>query len=299
VRVLVTGALGQVGAALSESVPAGVTLQALTHQELDIADAQAVDRVIGELRPEILINTAAYTAVDRAEDEPALAMAINGKGPANLARALKRLPGSRLLHVSTDYVFDGQSNNPYQPDGQTQPLGVYGRSKLEGERAVRELLPGRATVLRTAWVYAAGGKNFVLTMLRQMREHGAVRVVADQRGTPTCADSVAEALWKIAQRPDVAGMLHWTDAGSATWFEFAVAIAEEATTLGLLTHKPSVSPITSAEFPTRAIRPANSVLDLTVTATTLGLAPRPWRQTLYHTLEKLAARSGLRTTLRP
>jgi len=294
VRVLITGVSGQVGSALRRSVPAGGEVQALSRTQLDISDARAVDSIFAGFRPELVINAAAYTAVDRAEDEPELATAINAHGPANLAQAARAIPGCRLLHISTDYVFDGSATRAYRPEDRTNPLGVYGRSKLLGEQAVLQQLGTRSVVIRTAWVYAATGKNFLLTMLRLMRERGAVRVVADQRGTPTSADSIAHALWAIARREDIGGILHWTDSGNVTWYGFAEAIAEEAHAVGLLPKLPSMTAIRTEDYPTRAHRPANSVLDIEASVATLGFRPLPWRDNLRTTLATIAmaARSG-------
>jgi dTDP-4-dehydrorhamnose reductase len=213
VRVLITGAAGQVGSALLASVPPETELQAVDLQQLDITDAGAVQASVEAWRPQVIINAAAYTAVDQAESEAPLAAAVNAQAPGHLARAAMRIEGCRLIHISTDYVFDGRASEPYQPGDPPNPLSVYGVTKLAGEQAVLEVLADRAVVLRTAWVYAARGRNFLLTMLRLMRERGAVRVVADQRGTPTAAASIARALWRIAELPRVQGLLHWTDGG--------------------------------------------------------------------------------------
>ena len=286
-RVLVTGASGQVGQALAHSAPPGIELCALRRAELDISDPAAVHAAIAGFMPSVVINTAAYTAVDRAETEMAEAAAANAAGPRFLATIVHALPGVRLLHVSTDYVFDGLATEPYQPGDKTHPLGVYGRTKLAGEREVLKILGERAAVLRTAWVYAAEGRNFLLTMLRLMRERAAVRVVSDQRGSPTAAASVARALWALAARPELHGIFHWTDWGSASWYEFACAIAEDAFSAGLLGQRPAVTPIRTAEYPTAAQRPLNSVLDMTSTAGQLGIEPVPWRTNLRKTLKEL------------
>src|ERR1019366_8516619 len=169
-------------------MPPQMQISALTRAQLDISDAGAVSSVVAAFQPALIINAAAYTAVDKAESEPELALAINAEGPHHLAQAAHTLPGCRLLHISTDYVFDGAATQAYKPSDPTNPLSVYGRTKLLGEGAVLEILREQAVILRTAWVYAAQGKNFLLTMLRLMREHSAVRVVADQHGTPTAAD---------------------------------------------------------------------------------------------------------------
>ena len=283
-RVLLTGAGGQVGRALALLAPDGVRLQPLTHAQLDVTSAEAVARTVAELRPEAIINAAAYTAVERAEDEPERAQAVNGAGPAHLARAA-RAAGARLVHISTDFVFDGAASVPYTPQAPTHPLNVYGRSKRAGEEQVLALWPERSLVLRTSWVYAPWGANFLQTMLRLMRAGQTVRVVADQVGTPTSARSLAAAIWKILARPELSGLHHWSDAGVASWYDFAVAIAEEARRGGLLEQEASVTPIRSAEYPSRARRPPYSVLD-THSLAALG-APRHWRAELTDVLREL------------
>jgi dTDP-4-dehydrorhamnose reductase len=285
--VLITGAAGQVGSALVASVPPQTELQALDQRQLDISDARAVRAAVTAFRPHVIINAAAYTAVDKAEAEPKLAAAANAKAPGHLAEAAWALKGCRLIHISTDYVFDGRADEPYKPSDAPHPLSVYGRTKLAGEQAVLDVLAERAVVLRTAWVYAPRGRNFLLTMLRLMREHGAVRVVADQKGTPTAAASIARALWCIAQHSSVQGVLHWTDAGVASWHEFAQAIAEDALAAGLLPQAVQVTPIATVEYPTAAHRPANSVLDTRASVALLGIHPKPWRQSLRATLAQL------------
>jgi dTDP-4-dehydrorhamnose reductase len=292
-KVLLTGASGQVGRALIDSVPSGVQLSAFTRAQLDITDPAAVHAAVAAERPDLLINAAAYTAVDRAESEQAQAMAANAAAPRHLAEAADRIPGCRLLHLSTDYVFDGSASRPYRPDDPPNPLSVYGRSKLAGEQAVRELLGTRALVLRTAWVYAPSGRNFLLTMLQLMRERGSVRVVDDQRGTPTAAASIAAALWRAAERREVSGILHWTEGGETTWCAFARAIGEIATEAGLLPALPEVIAIRTEEYPTAARRPRNSVLDCAETVNRLGLAQLPWstrvRSTILEHLGGLSA----------
>jgi dTDP-4-dehydrorhamnose reductase len=293
-KVLITGASGQVGSALLASAPSDTQLRAFTRSQLDISEARAVKAAVAAFQPALIINAAAYTAVDRAESEPELAAAINARGPLHLAQAAQSIPGCRLLHISTDYVFDGRASEPYQPGDPTNPLSVYGRTKLLGETAVLEILGERAVVLRTAWVYAAQGKNFLLTMLRLMRERGAVRVVADQRGTPTAAGSIARALWALAQRPDIHGIVHWTDAGAASWYDFALAIAEDGYAAGLLPNPVEVSAITTADYPTAAHRPANSALDTRESVSQIGLEPPPWRQSLRATLGEIVCARHVR-----
>jgi len=288
VRVLITGASGQVGSALLGSTPPQIELRAPSRTELNISDARAVHAAVTAFQPQLIFNAAAYTAVDQAESEPFLADAINAQAPQYLAEAAQSLDGCRLVQLSTDYVFDGRAAEAHQPGDPPNPLSVYGRTKLAGEQAVLRALPKRAVVLRTAWVYAAHGKNFLLTMLRLMRERGAVRVVADQTGTPTATFSIARALWRIAELPRVHGILHWTDGGVATWYEFACAIAEDALAAGLLPQPASVTPIATKDYPTAAHRPANSVLDTREAVAQLGLTPEHWRRNLRATLTQLS-----------
>ena len=285
-KVLVTGAGGQVGRLLRATCPEGIELTACTHAELDIGDPQAVRRTVERVQPAAVINAAAYTAVDKAESEPELARRINGLGPAHLAASAAAC-GARLVQISTDFVFDGTASSPYRPEAQPHPLSVYGATKLEGERAVLEALPDRSVIVRTAWVYAAQGKNFVHTMLRLMRERGAVRVVADQVGTPTAARPLAEVLWHMVMRPEIGAIHHWTDAGVASWYDFAVAIAEEGAALGLLPSGVEVTPIATEDYRTPARRPAYSVLDKR-SLMTLGFHPAHWRQRLRDTLKEIA-----------
>jgi len=284
-KVLVTGARGQVGRSLASSVPAGVSLLTPSHEELDIADGGAIGAYVREHSPEVIINAAAHTAVDRAESEPELARRVNGDGPRYFAVAA-RAGGARLIHVSTDFVFDGAASLPYRPDAATNPLGVYGMTKLAGEKAVLEVLPERSVVLRTAWVYAAEGNNFVRTMLRIMNANRSVRVVADQVGTPTAARSLAETLWRIVVQADIHGIHHWTDAGVASWYDFAVAIAEEGAKLGLVPDNVVVTPIATADYPTPARRPPYSVLDKT-SLTSSGFTPVHWRKRLRDVLGEM------------
>jgi dTDP-4-dehydrorhamnose reductase len=257
-----------------------VELLAVGRQDLDISDATAVEQRLREFAPDVVINAAAYTAVDKAEGDVEAARLANEVGPHNLARTLRDLGKGRLLHISTDFVFDGQSATPYKPDATVAPLGVYGRTKLEGEQRVLQTLGERAVVVRTSWIYDATGRNFVLTMLRLMKERRSVRVVSDQVGTPTSAHSVAQALWRFVQRDGLSGVFHWSDAGVASWYDFAVAIAEEGAAMGLVPQDVEVAPIATADYPTPAKRPAYSVLDKQSTFAALGLMPLHWRKNL-------------------
>jgi dTDP-4-dehydrorhamnose reductase len=288
VKVLIAGVNGQLGRALLASRPAGVDLVALDRAELDLADAAAVDRRVRGERAQVLINAAAYTAVDAAESARELAFAVNAGAPAAMARAC-RDAGTRFVHVSTDFVFDGTRGSPRAPGDETAPLNVYGQSKLAGEREIAAVSGLDWLIVRTAWVYSPHGRNFLLTMLRLMRERGAVRVVADQIGTPTSAQSLAQCLWLAAADGGPPAVLHFTDAGVASWYDFAVAIAEEARAQGVLDADVAVTPIASAEFPTPARRPNFSVLDSRATYTRLALQPTHWRAALRATLKEIKA----------
>jgi len=285
VKVLITGAGGQVGRSLVTTAITGAQLLTVSHKELDITDADAVLAYARYHAPNVIINAAAHTAVDRAESEPELARRVNADGPRHLAAAAREV-GARLIHISTDFVFDGAASVPYRPEATTAPLSVYGRTKLAGEQAVLETLPERSVIVRTAWVYAAAGSNFVRTMLRIMNANGTVRVVADQVGTPTAAISLAESLWKMVSEPRIAGIHHWTDAGVASWYDFAVAIAEEGAALGLVPPNVTVMPIGTADYPTPARRPAYSVLDKSSLAR-YGLVPAHWRARLRTVLGEM------------
>jgi dTDP-4-dehydrorhamnose reductase len=288
-RALITGAGGQVGLALQECPPEGWDVIGCGMEALDVTDADRVRQVLRRERPTVVIHTAAYTDVDAAESAAERAEAVNGRGTAHVADAARAV-GARLLHVSTDFVFDGASGRPYTPADAAHPLGVYGRTKLAAEREAVRILGDRALVVRTAWVYSRHRQNFVLTMLRLMRERDRIGVVSDQVGTPTWARSLAEALWAAAARPELGGVLHWTDAGVASWYDFAVAIQEEALVLGLLERAVPVRPLRTEEYPTPARRPSYSVLDKSAAWATLGCPVRHWRESLRLMLRELVDR---------
>ena len=285
---LVTGAAGQVGRALNEAAPPEWRLVGCDRPALDVTHPESVSEVLGRERPVLVINAAAYTAVDAAEREAERAEAINCAGAAHLAEECRRL-GARLIHLSTDFVFDGAQGHPYAPGDRPNPLGVYGHTKLAGEREVARISGGGALVVRTAWIYASTGRNFALTMLRLMRERPSLGVVADQVGSPTWARSVAEAVWAAAARPALRGLLHWSDAGVASWYDFAVAIQEEALGLGLLDRAVPIRPLRTDEYPTSARRPVYSVLDKSASYDLLGISPRHWRDNLRAMLREVPA----------
>jgi dTDP-4-dehydrorhamnose reductase len=288
-NVLITGGGGQLARALANTTPAGVVPTVLDRKQLDVTDRTALVRSIEHVQPAVLVNAAAYTAVDRAESEPAAARAVNAAAVAGMAAECSRR-GICLVHVSTDFVFDGTAGRPYLPDDVPNPLSVYGASKLAGERALAAQPDLDWRVVRTAWVYSSVGRNFMLTMLQLLRQREVVKVVADQVGTPTSAVSLAECVWLVAQADGPRGILHFTDAGVASWYDFAVAIHEEATALGLLgNHRSRVVPIATDEYPTAARRPANSLLDVRATRTALGIVPVHWRTRLREVLKELQA----------
>jgi dTDP-4-dehydrorhamnose reductase len=239
-----------------------------------------------------VLNGGAYTAVDRAESEPELALAVNGHAPRAFAEALLET-GGRLLQVSTDFVFNGQQGSPYRPAQGRDPLGAYGATKAAGEEAVEEVLggSGQGVILRTSWVIGPVGKNFALTMLRLHRERGAsgqaLGVVEDQVGCPTSTATLAQACWRTISANVQEPVLHWCDAGAASWFDVAVAVGELAQELGLLQQPAPVNPLTTAEYPLPAQRPSYSLLDCSSSRRTLQLAPTPWRQALRQLLQAL------------
>jgi len=273
-KVLIVGGNGQLGKGLSRTAPAEASIVSHDIDTLDITDAGAIAAVVSEIQPDIVFNAAAYTAVDKAESEEEAALAVNATAVGYLADAARRID-ARFVHVSTDFVFDGRSGLPYTPDAPTAPIGAYGRTKLAGEEAAGD----DALIVRTAWVYAPNGGNFVRTMLRLMAERPEVRVVADQIGTPTYAPGLAAALWTMAAK-GTKGVHHYTDAGACSWYDFAVAIQEEALAAGLLDKAVPVIPINASEYPTPAQRPHYSVLDKTSTFAVLGGPTPHWRENL-------------------
>lgn len=286
-NVLITGAGGQIGRALAAAAPPGVRISAPARADLDITRSDSVQRLVRAEAPDLILNAAGYTAVDRAEAEPDQAAAVNEGGARHLAEAAAAV-GARMLHYSTDYVFDGAERRPYTPGDSPSPINVYGSTKLAGERAVLAVLGNRAVVVRTAWVYAVHGHNFLRTMLRLLNERDKVKVVADQIGTPTSAASAAWAAWAIAARDDIHGVLHWTDDGTASWFDFAAAINDEAVAAGILKRPVEIVPVTSVDYPTPARRPPFSVLDCSGARAALGQIPDHWRVALRRTVAEVA-----------
>jgi len=274
--ILLIGAAGQLGFELARFLPEHGELVAVDRAALDLADADAIAATVRRVRPQIIVNAAGYTAVDRAESEPVLADAINARAPEILAKEAKRLD-ALLIHYSTDYVFDGSSAKPYSEDDRPNPVNVYGASKLAGERAITAA--GCAhLILRTSWVYGLHGQNFLLTMKRLAATREELRVVADQFGVPNWSRVLAEATARLVGRgtaalADKSGIYHLSGRGRASWFDFARAIFDDA-------DRPRVVPITTAEYPTPARRPASAVLASAKLEEVFGMALPDWRQTL-------------------
>ena len=281
-RALVLGAAGQLGKACMDCAPETVVAKGFSRVTCDVTDDAALQRVIDEVDPQIVINAAANTAVDAAEDDPESADAVNANAPAMLG-ALCARRGLRLVHISTDFIFDGRAHRPYAPAADPAPLGVYGASKWRGEQAVFASGASYA-VVRTSWVYGPGGRNFVLTMLRLMREQGTVHVVNDQIGSPTSVRGLAEICWLLALNGDAGGVFHWSDIGAISWYDFACGIHDEALALGLLSTPATIEPISTDAFPTKAQRPAYSVLDCSDTCSALNVTQQPWRDALREML---------------
>jgi dTDP-4-dehydrorhamnose reductase len=289
VKVLITGKGGQLAWELENTASIDHQLVLLSRKELDISDANSVKQAMVSHQPNVVINAAAYTAVDKAETEQEKAFAVNDTGAKNLATTCKE-HGIRLLHVSTDFVFDGTKTTPYQTDDAVNPLGVYGASKLAGDLAVMQILPN-SVIVRTAWVYSQHGNNFVKTMLRLMAEKPQLGIVYDQVGTPTWAAGLAKWLWAVAEKPDVSGVFHWTDAGVASWYDFAVAIQELGIEKGLLPKPIPISAIPASQYPTPAKRPSFSVIDKTSAEMAAGVKTVHWRQQLSSMMDGLKGSS--------
>ncbi len=286
-KVLVTGAGGQVGWELQrylESDPE-VELYAFPRTELDVTDHDEVRRRLEEIRPDWVINAAAYTAVDKAEEDEELAHKVNAEAVGKLAEFSKEV-GSRLLHISTDYVFDGDSSSSYIPTDETNPLNIYGKSKLFGELQVQSVMEDDALVIRTGWVYSKHGHNFVKTMVRLMQERDSVSVIDDQVGSPTWAGEFAKVI-TLAVKKDLRGIYHWTDAGVASWYDFAHAIHGMARHLGYIEGKVKVKAISSEEYKTRAKRPKNTVMCKRSIREATGYRGHHWRDALYKMMKEL------------
>ncbi|MBD2139551.1 dTDP-4-dehydrorhamnose reductase [Anabaena sp. FACHB-1237] len=286
--VLLIGSQGQVGTELKNILSSTYQLTSISRQEIDLKQPEKLRTIIRDIEPEIIINAAAYTAVDKAESEAEIAHTINAITPQIIAEETEKI-GSFLIHISTDYVFNGQSNYPYQESDITNPLNIYGKTKLEGEKAIEQTCKNHI-ILRTAWVYGTYGKsNFVKTMLRIGKERSEIRVVADQIGTPTWSKDIATTISQIIPQltSEIAGIYHYTNSGVASWYDFAINIFQEAKKLGFPLRIDKIIPITTPEYPTPAKRPAYSVLCCDKISKLLGTYPPHWQQRLQLMLTEL------------
>jgi dTDP-4-dehydrorhamnose reductase len=294
-KILLTGSKGQLGREVEKSgISAGLDITPMDLPEIDITDSNMLIRIFSELKPSIVINAAAYTAVDPAETQKDICYAVNLDGPANLTRLCDKY-NARLIHVSTDYVFDGKGNTPYQEDDPVSPINVYGHSKAEGEKAVIAG-SGKHIVLRTSWLYGRYGKNFVKTMLRMGQEKREIKVVNDQYGCPTCAYDLAKVIILIAQqfsegKSDNSGIYQYSGSGITTWYEFAVSIFQFAGEIGI-NKIPSVTPIPTSQFPTAAKRPLYTALDCAKIKMSFGVELTPWRHSLKKTIQQIIEDQG-------
>jgi len=284
-RVVLLGGSGQLGKAVIEIVPEDFQLVSPPSEELDLSNASQIQQFLEKHNPEAVINCAAYTAVDAAEENSEQAFAINAQGIGNLARITP--DKTKLIHISTDFVFSMQSPVPYTSADETAPISVYGRSKLEGEKLLMANHPENSVIVRTSWLYSAVGKNFVLTMLELMETRSSLNVVNDQLGSPTSVYSLAEIIWKFALKEDASGIFHWSDRGIISWYDFAVEIYEQARAMGLLKQDVIIRPIPSEEYPTPARRPEYSALDSTETENILGMKTSPWQEELAKVLTRI------------
>jgi dTDP-4-dehydrorhamnose reductase len=284
VRALVLGARGQLGVELLKAAPPQLDVVGLGHRECDITDAKQVDAAATSHRPDVVINAAAFTAVDEAERQPAMAYAVNATGAGNVARSAEAV-GARVIHVSTDYVFDGTSREPYQPASAPNPINVYGGSKLGGEKEIQGW-SSKFLIIRSSWLYASHGKNFLGTILAALQAAKPLRIVSDLTGVPTSARSLALTIWKCAARPEVHGVHHWVDEGTASWFDFAGAIQEIAIQRGLIQKPVPIAPISWKDYKTPALRPPYSVLDARGLITAIQQQPLPWRSSLAQVMDE-------------
>jgi dTDP-4-dehydrorhamnose reductase len=283
-NVLIIGKSGQLASELVAEKPENIELLCLGREEVDITSIESLNKSITEFQPNIIINASAYTAVDKAESEEKAAYAINQYAVQNIAKQAKKHK-ARLLHVSTDFVFDGEHNKAYQVDDNTNPCSVYGASKLAGEQEIFQYYPENSAVIRTSWLYSSFGNNFVKTMIRLMQEKSELGVVNDQIGCPTSANSLAKFIWKLSVLENINSIYHWSDYGVASWYDFAVAIQTIAYENKLLSTKIPIKPIPASSYPTPAARPSFSLLNSNQSH--LIEPSEHWTSKLEHCIKKL------------
>ena len=312
VKVLVTGKGGQLANELIVSVPKNVDILCLSSEELNICNFDIVDEIISKFNPDVVINAAAYTNVDSAEENSELSYLVNQNGVENLAKSCQMV-NAQLIHISTDYVYDGSNNTPYKTTEKVNPINVYGHSKLAGENALKAFHNLSKIVIRTSWVYSIYGKNFVKTILSLLNSKQTISVIHDQIGTPTWAAGLADMIWgivnkqydpdskkfsplrhlKAAQGSQELTIYHWTDAGVASWYDFAESIQCLAFEKGLIDNKIPIVPISDSDFPTKAKRPRYSVLCKAETESFVGMQPQHWRKQLSSMLDELKNESEI------
>lgn len=284
-KILLLGSNGQLGWELQRTCPDNITLASCDYPKVNFCSTSSLNQCINSIKPDCIINAAAYTAVDKAEQEKDLAYRINYHAVHEIAEFCRKNT-IFLVHISTDFIFNGQDFKPYQPDDTPDPQSVYGQSKLEGEQAVHKILDDQALIIRTAWLYSSHGNNFVKTMLKFMTEKQNLGIIDEQIGTPTWAHGLAKVIW-TALKKNIRGTFHWTDAGVASWYDFAIAIQEEGLQAGLLDKSIPILPVPTHQFPTPAKRPMYSVLDKTSFWQAANIKPVHWRIQLRSMLKEL------------
>jgi dTDP-4-dehydrorhamnose reductase len=283
-KVIIIGKSGQLANELVAEVPLGTEILSLGRDDVDITSFIELSTIVNKFKPSLIINASAYTAVDKAETEVDAAYALNKTAVEVIATVAKNY-NVRLLHVSTDFVFDGKNNTAYEPLNVTAPIGVYGASKLAGEKAIKDIYPENSAVIRTSWVYSSYGSNFVKTMLRLMANKAELNIVSDQIGCPTYAKGLAIFLWKLSGNEYLEQTYHWSDSGVASWYDFAIAVHDIAIDNGLLKEKIIINPIPSSAYPTPAKRPHFSLLN---TKGSQEISePLYWRKQLQSCLNKI------------
>jgi len=284
-KVLLFGSDGQLGWELQRTCPDTIEMVTCDYPNVDFCSAHTIEKCINATLPDCIINAAAYTAVDKAEQETDLAYRINHDAVLEIAERCKK-NNIFMVQISTDFVFNGRNFKPYKPYDTPSPESVYGKSKREGEKAVLDILNDKALLIRTAWLYSSHGNNFVKTMIHLMKERETLTVIDEQIGTPTWALGLAHAIWNSIEKK-ITGIFHWTDAGVASWYDFAMAIQEDGLAAGLLEKSIPILPVTAKQFPTLAKRPYYSVLDKTSFLQATGLKPLHWRVQLRSMLAEL------------
>lgn len=284
-HILLTGSNGQLGYELQRSKPNYTQLSTTNSQQLDISNAEDIESYCKKHHVDIIINAAAYTAVDKAENDINNAYRVNHLGASNLAKAAKNID-AKLVHISTDFVFSGTQSTPYLPQNTVNPKSIYGKSKANGEYAIIKELPYNHLIIRTSWLYSSHGNNFVKTMLLLMRNKQKLSIVADQIGSPTWANTLANCIWQLIEK-DAAGIFHCSDNGVASWYDFAIAIQSKALEKRLLEYAIPIEAIRTEDYPTAAVRPPYSVLDKTTTEQCTGIKLPHWQTSLSNMLDEL------------